>query len=342
MPSTPENSAASESADQSLQRIRERRERRMKGKEPEAGGGEDEAPEGFLRTIRGWADALFFAFLLAMFIRTFVFELFMIPTGSMTPALIGDEARQVTEYDWDGDGQDDIVVLPPMGVTSYLQVHLRNAEGKFETQLILTNPNDVARSIFRNPTNQGKGRRDMIMVNKFSYWFSPPERGDIAVFKVPDRPPQYPFDVNKPVFIKRCVGLPGDEITLRPVEMYTEHKPGDENRLTPDKFGGVELIIRSQPVMINGEEIADTPFPRLHHFPKNSLKGLGIPEPEGYAESETYEVPEDAVMMFGDNQMSSRDSRYFGPVPLNHLRGKAIFRYFPLRKFGFLENGNEE
>ena len=48
------------------------------------------------------------------------------------------------------------------------------------------------------------------------------------------------------------------------------------------------------------------------------------------------EVPEDSVLMLGDNQMSSSDGRYWGPVPLSHLRGKAILRYLPTRAFGLL------
>lgn len=51
-----------------------------------------------------------------------------------------------------------------------------------------------------------------------------------------------------------------------------------------------------------------------------------------------FDVAEDEVYLFGDNQLSSSDSRYWGGVPLNHIRGKAIFRYKPLRVIGFLND----
>jgi signal peptidase I len=41
--------------------------------------------------------------------------------------------------------------------------------------------------------------------------------------------------------------------------------------------------------------------------------------------------------LLGDNRRVSRDSRHFGEVPLNHIYGKAIFRYWPISKFGKIE-----
>ncbi|HOR28949.1 MAG TPA: S26 family signal peptidase, partial [Candidatus Sumerlaeota bacterium] len=48
-----------------------------------------ESEQGVLAILREWGDALVVAFVLAMFIRVFMLELFKIPTGSMTPTLIG-------------------------------------------------------------------------------------------------------------------------------------------------------------------------------------------------------------------------------------------------------------
>ena len=55
-----------------------------------AAGADEPGHHGVLAVMREWADALVFAFVLAMFIRMFVVELFKIPSGSMTPALLGD------------------------------------------------------------------------------------------------------------------------------------------------------------------------------------------------------------------------------------------------------------
>lgn len=317
---------------------RERLRAQQTGQQPAAAPPAPARPHpvrSFSRHLRGWIDALFFAFLLAMFIRSYVFELFMIPTGSMTPTLIGDDDRNITEYDWDRDGQIDIVAQKS-AFTGPLQVHLRNANGRFNTMLFLETPPDDVRRQFANTANPGKGRRDMIMVNKFAYWFRTPDRGDIIVFKVPDRPERgegYTFSPAKPVYIKRCVGLPGEEILLRPVQRYDLHPPGHPNRITPDEMRGTELVLHSAPVLVDGEPLTTPPFNRLHHFPR-PMNQLGVPSMGD--QPETYEVGSREVLMLGDNQSSSLDSRYWGPVPTSHLRGKAVLRYLPMRAFGLL------
>jgi len=341
-------------APKSVDRTQERIRARQKGK-PATRAAErsvTEENEGVGRWARGWIDALFFAFLLAMFIRTFVFELFMIPTGSMTPTLIGDDARQISEFDWDRDGDEDVVALPGMARNTdvnRLQVHLRNDDGVFDEMLFLANPSPETRRTFRDfrgltpgsEANKGAGRRDMIMVNKFSYWFREPDRGDILVFKTPDRPDLvsrgapngHPFDPSKPVFIKRVVGLPNEEVALRTPGRFFSRETGDPQRLSPDGYGGTEYVPIHRPVLINGEPLTGDPFDRLHHFPPSG--GLSDLADEKIQEIST---GSSGVLMLGDNQMSSLDSRYWGPVPLNHLRGKAVLRYLPLRAFGFLQN----
>ncbi len=58
---------------------------------------------------------------------------------------------------------------------------------------------------------------DHILVNKFLYWFTDPQQGDIIVFK-------YPQDEGRD-FIKRVIGLPGDKVEIRGKQVYINDKP---------------------------------------------------------------------------------------------------------------------
>lgn len=313
--------------------LRERIEKRRQRSGDTASTSSPEAHSTFLQRMRGYLDALIFAFMLAMFIRSYVFELYQIPTGSMTPTLIGDERREVFFADYDGDNVGDVIYTNVGGSPTTLQVYLQNEDGTYKDQLFVRN---VRESVIRELRSKSPGRKDMIVVNKFAYWFSTPDRGDIAVFKVPDNEI---FEVDKPVYIKRVAALPGEEVVLQSPDRM-EVGPGDPIRYS-ERFGGVEIRIQPKPMLINGEPMVAPPFDRLMHFPAYK-RYLGFPIdntaiPNPLIDPEIIDVPEHAVLMLGDNAPSSADGRYFGPLPLNHLRGRAIFRYVPVKAMGSLK-----
>lgn len=279
--------------------------------------------------IRGWADALVFAYLLAMFIRIFVFELFMIPTGSMTPTLIGDADRRAAFSDYDGDGIEDVFVKTES--RTRILIYVMNDNGTPRETLFLENvPGVFYDAVFSTST----GRTDMILVNKFAYWFSPPKRGDIIVFKVPDHPDRErnPFDPYKPIYIKRCVGLPNEEITLRPpaLERVPVGSPDFTGKNLPKNLGVWEIKLDGRPVVVNGEPLDPASLvERTIHFPFGWY-------PNSHS-NQVIETADDEVLMFGDHQSSSSDSRDWGPVPIDHLRGRAVMRYWPIKAFRVLE-----
>ena len=78
-------------------------------------------------------------------------------------------------------------------------------------------------------------------------------------------------------------------------------------------LGGETVAVRGGHVFINGEQL-DEPWSTI----AGGANYPATPVPEGY------------VFVLGDNRPRSRDSRSFGPVPLEHVIGHALFVYWPL------------
>ncbi len=127
---------------------------------------------------------------------------------------------------------------------------------------------------------------DHILVNKFIYWFRDIERGDVIVFR-------FPRDEWRD-FIKRVIGLPGDEVLVRGTRVYINCK-------TPDQPG------RCRPLT----------EPYASYRPNG--RALGPP-----SEKFPFRVPEGSYLVLGDNRNNSQDSRYWGFLKageqLDHLR----------------------
>jgi signal peptidase I len=281
--------------------------------------------------LRGWVDSLIIAYVLAMFIRTYDVELFKIPTGSMTPTLVGDE--RAVEHDYTGDQEKDLILFYR---TNLLQVFPRKNKQFTGEQLWV---DDLPPSQLRELAQKARARHDMILVNKFLYWFVPPRRGDIIVFKVPNRPElnhsrdpnlRNPWNPKTPIFIKRCAGLPGDHLEIAKPRLRLLDSPGG----TPGggMFSPRTWRIEAGPAFVNGSPLDDHPvFKRIMHFP------FGFSPYNPDVAPQEFSVPEGEVFMMGDNAANSTDSRAWGGVPIANIKGKAIFRYWPVRTFSFLE-----
>lgn len=144
---------------------------------------------------------------------------------------------------------------------------------------------------------------DHILVNKFVYGASlfPLEgallpthrvrRGDVVVFKYPDDPTRD--------FIKRCIGLPGDEI---------------------------EIVDKT--IFVNGLKLEDQGY-TYRTDPRNYPSSVFLHE--SYRDRDNYgpeTVPEGHFFFMGDNRDNSNDSRFWGPVPADHVKGRAFLIYW--------------
>lgn len=167
---------------------------------------------------------------------------------------------------------------------------------------------------------------DYILVNKFTYGLrlpvlntvfldiSQPKRGDVAVFHFPPNP--------KIDYIKRIIGLPGDQIQYQNKRLVINGKPLEVSSLDYADAGD-SSIIKAHRLQ---EELVDIKHDILiHDIPtRYEPHSLG----DQFLKGETIVVPEGHYYVMGDNRDNSSDSRVWGFVPDRNLVGKAFLIWF--------------
>lgn len=126
---------------------------------------------------------------------------------------------------------------------------------------------------------------DRIVVDMRSYRTTPPKRGDVIVFRFPADPTRD--------MVKRCVAVPGDTIQIVDKEVRLNGQPLTE-----------EFAVHRDPRVIGA-------------YAPGSLSSRDNCDP--------ITVPEKAYYCLGDNRDMSSDSRFWGWVMEEHLRGRALF-----------------
>ncbi len=178
---------------------------------------------------------------------------------------------------------------------------------------------------------------DHIFVNKFIYslrvpftkkriaHFRDPERGEAIVFI-------YPIDEGKD-FIKRAIGLPGDRIRLVGDEVYVNGRPLLRTSLQtePGQDREASRIQLMRDANANSTGVATIPyFPDWEEFTFYSEQ-VGevrhLVQYDSYRSSDEREivVPPGHLFVMGDNRDNSSDSRDWGFVPLENVKGRALF-----------------
>ena len=137
---------------------------------------------------------------------------------------------------------------------------------------------------------------DYLIANKLDYRLHPPQRGDIIIMRDP-------FDSSKD-FIKRVIGLPGEE-----------------------------LLIKDGHVYINGH-LLDEPYVRSDEPWNNNANW---PPPGSPDAGQARAIPANQYFVMGDNRNASSDSRVFGPVARDRIEARAWLRIWPLAKMGTID-----
>ncbi|MFN4004648.1 MAG: signal peptidase I [Hylemonella sp.] len=209
-----------------------------------------------------WTAGLFPVIAVVFLLRSFLFEPFKIPSGSMIPTLLVGDLILVNKYHYG-------IRLPV--------IHTKITEGQ------------------------------------------PVQRGDVVVFRYPPRPSQD--------YIKRVVGLPGDEVAYLNKRLTINGQPVPTSEL-PDFF--------DEDAMRYFRQYAETLGAVPHRMIIDAERRGGFAETEigafPYRDNCRYSVegvvcrvPEGHYFMMGDNRDNSLDSRYWGFVPDRNIVGKAFF-----------------
>jgi signal peptidase I len=181
---------------------------------------------------------------------------------------------------------------------------------------------------------------DHLFVDRLTYNFRKPERGEVVVFETRGIPDyfRHRFSTRRPdgglepipadiFYIKRLVGIGPEKLEI-----------------------GTDRHLRS-----NGKRLdASTPhFEKVYSFNPNQppqdshysghvgesyeFQGKEIPaQMAPFFQGGGVDIPEDHYMMMGDNTMNSLDSRYWGYIPASAVIGKSFFVYWPLsERFGW-------
>ena len=304
-------------------------------------------------------EVLLVALAVAMGIRTFFLQPFKIPTGSMQPTLFGVTSENLINQpefkiptglsrvrEWfEGISYVEVTartdgrleeISAPHGIKIWNIWQTLKIGGK--THPIWFPPDygqqDLAtRAGLQPDTQYRKGEQvlrlktqagDHLFVDRLSYNFRKPQRGDIIVFatagtRIKDQDQFY---------IKRLVGLGGETISIEK-KYDVKGVPG---------YGTVSvghLLVNEQPL-----SAADPHFANVYSFPDASRGAKSFQYHENHycghaqvadlSEGRQVQVGPHHYYAMGDNTLNSADSRYWGDVPEENVIGKSFFVYWPI------------
>lgn len=252
-----------------------------------------------------WLEAILWALVIVLLIQQFIFELYVIPTGSMIPEIeIGSRVM-------------------------------------------------VEKITFGPEIIPGRFKLDGLRA---------PRRGEVVMFESPYYPPMHPLinvlhkiiyrltltlvDIDKDengqprprLLLKRVIATGGDRIRIRGGD--AEIWPAGGSGWIPEKElqeqSGLNYFIKHQPAgtyrqdaYSRGEQLVIDEY-KKNPFDQNARENWLRQELGWY-------VPENSFFPMGDNRDISLDARRYGPVTTRRLLGRAIFRLWPLKRFGKIQ-----
>jgi signal peptidase I len=300
-------------------------------------------PERQRTEIQGAVETVIVSVVLVLGIMAYFLQAFKIPTGSMQPTLNGIIAKRMTEpppsvvvqaaqFLWLGRTYVNVVSRAPTDTIARLRATRPKFLGipflwdgteitmtsgrRYEigiTPVVLTNQMGVREGqTFEENDVIVRGYADLgdhLVVEKFSYHFAAPQRGDVfvfgtkGIFGIPTGP-----DLSSQNYIKRIAGVPGDTLQIRQPNLFINGQPAQQ---------WVFQRVASQSDGYTGYRNDSGGDPAMTY--------LATPD-------STVQVPPRRYFALGDNSASSLDSRYWGFVPGDNVVGRGVLVYWPFTR----------
>ncbi len=225
--------------------------------------------------IRETIESVVIAFVLAFLFRTFEAEAFVIPTGSMAPTLMG----RHKDYECPECGH-----WYQISASEEINQETNRETGQYMHAGTCPMCRFTADLGPRNPQgeNYPAYNGDRILVGKFAYQFSEPQRWDVAVFKYPGNAVTN--------YIKRIVGLPGETVVIRDGDIFIAG-PEAPDHLEIARKPPAKLLAMLQPVFDNRymPRLAERGFPPRWEStaPPGSPGRFEAVDPDGVLEFQT-------------------------------------------------------
>ena len=333
-------------------------------------------------SIRENIEVVLVVTIIVLAFRSFFFQPFKIPTGSMQPTLYGITYQNVPDNsgEWpngflgkvkgwfagnsyhelkaDGDWTlldvgnvrtrfpfvssqtlrfesggkeiEKVVWQPPVGPHGSL---LHSGFRPGETPVIKDRQFSKGQTVFRLKVRTG----DHLFVDRVSYNFRKPARGDIIVFETKN----IPAIGADQFYIKRLVALGGDNVSIG----NDRHIRIGDNRIDSTHSGFSHVYsFPTKPVIKDGKigyEAIEKPTDSQYSGHLNdfvaALNGKPNLAPLFPTEDSVHTVKPGNYLAFGDNSMNSRDSRDWGELPSQYVIGRAFSVYWPVlsTRFGW-------
>jgi signal peptidase I len=296
-------------------------------------------PKGLQASIIENVEVLVLAIVIALGVRAYFIQPFKIPTHSMKPTLYGVyvepatepapafykrvldfliEGKSYVELDvteagkiegWEQKNKRFLGVWPQS--ESWIKIgekvyHIDATIDEFIEGTGFNYGDRVPAKPLRFTLKSG----DHLFVNKMSYYFRKPERGEVFIFttqgipKIQNRLEEAGIEGSQ-YYIKRCVGLPGDTLKIDPPFLY-----------------------------VNGEIIRKPKaFERIYSM-ENGYRGYSQSFNFDFLRTndEIVKLDKDRYWAMGDNSLNSADSRDWGTVPAKDLVGTGLIVYWPFTK----------